>query len=59
MAVIAMTREIGTLGKDVAAGLAERLGLDVIHHELIKPGAGRLPAYGLGLKKPGRFDMRQ
>ena len=33
MAVIAMTREIGTLGKDVAAGLAERLGLDVIHHE--------------------------
>ena len=36
MAVIAMTR--GTLGKDVAAGLAEGLGLDVIHHELIKPG---------------------
>ena len=38
MAVIAMTREIGTFGKDVAAGLAERLGLDVIHHELVKHG---------------------
>jgi hypothetical protein len=25
MAVIAMTRELGTLGKDVVAGLAERL----------------------------------
>jgi cytidylate kinase len=31
-----MTREIGTLGKDVAAGLAEHLGLDVIHHQLIE-----------------------
>jgi hypothetical protein len=40
MAVIAMTR--GTLGKDVAAGLAEGLGLDVIHHELIKPGGFRI-----------------
>ncbi len=27
MTVIAMTREIGTLGKDVAAGLADKLGL--------------------------------
>jgi hypothetical protein len=36
MAVIAMTREMATLGKDVAAGLAERLGLDVVHHELVK-----------------------
>ena len=36
MAVIAMTRELGTLGKDVVAGLAERLGLDVIHHELVE-----------------------
>jgi cytidylate kinase len=31
-----MTREIGTLGRDVAAGLAERLGLEVVHHELVK-----------------------
>ena len=36
MAVIAMTREMGTLGKDVAAGLAERLGLDVVHHNAVK-----------------------
>ena len=38
MAVIAMTREMATLGKDVAAGLAERLGLTVVHHELVKQG---------------------
>ena len=36
MAVIAMTREVGTLGRDVAAGLAERLGLEIIHHELVE-----------------------
>ena len=36
MAVIAMTREMATLGKDVAAGVAERLGLDVVHHELVE-----------------------
>ena len=36
MAVITMTREMATLGKDVAAGLAERLGLTVIHHEIVE-----------------------
>jgi cytidylate kinase len=36
MAVIAMTREMGSLGKDVAAGLADQLGLMVIHHELVE-----------------------
>ena len=36
MAVIAMTREMGTLGRDVAKGLAERLGLEVVHHELVE-----------------------
>lgn len=42
MTVITMTREMGTLGKDVAAGLAERLGLKVVHHELVEHGiAGR------------------
>lgn len=35
MAIIAMTREMATLGRDVAAGLAERLGLDIVHHELV------------------------
>ena len=36
MTVIAMTREMGTLGKDVAAGAAERLGIEVVHHELVE-----------------------
>ena len=36
MPVIAMTREMGTLGKDVAAGLAQRMGLEVVHHELVE-----------------------
>ena len=35
MPIIAMTREMATLGRDVAAGLAERLGLDIVHHELV------------------------
>ena len=38
MTVITMTREMGTLGKDVAAGLADRLGLKVVHHELVEHG---------------------
>jgi cytidylate kinase len=40
--VITMTREMGTLGKDVAAGLAERLKLDVVHHELVEHGIAQL-----------------
>jgi cytidylate kinase len=36
VAVIAMTREMGTHGRDVAAGLAEQMGLKVIHHELVE-----------------------
>lgn len=36
MAVIAMTREMATRGKDVSARLAERLGLTVIHHEVVE-----------------------
>jgi cytidylate kinase len=36
MTVIAMTREMATLGKDVAAGLSQRLGLTVVHHELVE-----------------------
>lgn len=36
MAVIAMTREMGSLGKDVAEGLADQMGLTVIHHELVE-----------------------
>ena len=36
MTVIAMTREMGTLGKDVARLLSERLDLQIIHHELVE-----------------------
>ena len=36
MTVIAMTREMGTRGKDVAAKLAHELELGVVHHELVE-----------------------
>jgi len=36
MPVIAMTREMGSLGKDVALGLAEALDLQVVHHEVVE-----------------------
>ncbi|MEX0745644.1 MAG: cytidylate kinase family protein [Phycisphaeraceae bacterium] len=36
MAVIAITREMATRGSEVAAGLAERLGLAIIHHEIVE-----------------------
>jgi cytidylate kinase len=35
MTVIAMTREIGSLGMDVAAGLAARLGLKMVRSEIV------------------------
>ena len=43
MTVIAMTREMGSRGREVALGLAKRLGLQIIHHELVEQGlAARL-----------------
>src|SRR5450432_1006401 len=35
MTVIAMTRQLGCLGADVASGIAKRLGLKVIHSEIV------------------------
>ena len=35
MSIIAMTREMGSLGKDVAEGLARDLGLRLFYHEII------------------------
>ncbi len=35
MTVIAMTREIGSFGMDVAAGLAARLGLEIIQSDIV------------------------
>jgi len=42
MPFVAMTREMGSLGKDVAAGLADRLGRQVIHHEIIDNLASKM-----------------
>lgn len=36
MAVIAITREMATRGSEVAAGLANRLGLCIVHHEIVE-----------------------
>ncbi|HEX7052883.1 MAG TPA: cytidylate kinase family protein [Burkholderiales bacterium] len=41
MPLIAMNREMGSLGKDVARGLADALGLKVQHHEIIDHLANR------------------
>ncbi len=41
MPLIAMNREMGSLGKDVAAGLEQALGMRVRHHEMIDHLANR------------------
>jgi cytidylate kinase len=42
MPLIAMTREMGSLGKDVAAGVAARAGKKVVYHEIIEPIANKM-----------------
>jgi cytidylate kinase len=42
MPMIAMTREMGSLGKDVAAGIAERTDRKVVYHEIIEPIANKM-----------------
>jgi len=42
MPLIAMTREMGSLGKDVAAGIAMRTNRRVIYHEIIEPIANKM-----------------
>jgi cytidylate kinase len=42
MPLIAMTREMGSLGKDVAAGVAARSGKRVVYHEIIEPLANKM-----------------
>src|SRR5437870_2236445 len=37
MTVIAMTREIGSNGSEVAAGVAAALGLEIINSEIVVP----------------------
>src|SRR6185503_16339273 len=42
MPLIAMNREIGSLGKDVAMGLEQALGMKIRHHEIIDHLANRM-----------------
>lgn len=42
MAVVAMTQEMASLGKDVALGLCEALGLQQVRHEIGDVVAGRM-----------------
>jgi cytidylate kinase len=42
MPLIAMTREMGSLGKDVAAAVADRLNKQVVHHEIIDNLASKM-----------------
>ena len=42
MPLIAMTREMGSLGKDVAAGIAQRANKKVVYHEIIEPIANKM-----------------
>jgi cytidylate kinase len=46
MPIIAMTREMGTLGKDVAREFAERTGYAVLHHELVEDARDRERRHG-------------
>ena len=41
MPIIAMNREIGSLGKDVALGLEQALGMKIRHHEIVDHLANR------------------
>jgi len=42
MPVIAMTREMGSLGRDVALGVAEELGLQLVQHEVVEHVADKM-----------------
>ena len=42
MTVIAMTQEMATLGKDVALGVCEALGLQQVRHEVGDVVAGKM-----------------
>ncbi len=53
MAVITMTREVGSLGQDIAQGLAQSLNLKLIHHDTVEHElAGRL---GMGDRSLHRY----
>jgi len=56
MPVIAITREMASLGAEVANGLAEDLGLKLLEHELFTTTAGRP---GIGKSLVSKFGMRK
>jgi cytidylate kinase len=69
MTIIAMTREMGTRGKDVAGQVALRLGLELVHHELIETHSDRPAGFersevrrfledGTGLEEPSETTSR-
>lgn len=45
MTVIAMTREMGSLGKDVAMSVAQMCGLKTVQHEIVDQVAGKMNMY--------------
>jgi hypothetical protein len=56
MPVIAMTREIGSLGTDIAAGVAKRLDLEIVRSEVEANKTTRhSPAAGLKGPKVNRL----
>lgn len=42
MPVIAMTREMGSLGRDIALGVAEEIGLQLVQHEVVEHVADKM-----------------
>ena len=42
MPLVAITREMGSLGKDVASGLSEALSVPLVYHEVIDHLADRM-----------------
>ena len=63
MPLIAMTLEMGSLGNEVAQGIAEALGLKPLHHEIIGDLADKMRvrrvASALLVEPPARLvDVR-
>ena len=44
MSVVAMTREMGSLGRDVALSIAEEFKLEIVQHELVDHVAEKMRA---------------
>ena len=64
MSIIAMTREMGSLGKDVAEGLAQQLELKLLYHEIVDGVAEKmhLPTNAITRflqGKAGRIESRR